>query len=101
MRRPVQNWWNVSLSALALLVLAGTYAHGDWGDHWVFIAAYVGIGIYALVTQRWLGLATCVSLVWLRADLMQGYDGFNLKLASTAFVVLLALLVRENRRDYA
>lgn len=88
---------NVTLAGLALFVFASTFTGGRWGAHWCFVAAYAAIGLYCAWKQSWIGLATCASLIVLRIDLAQHTGGWQLKLASTAFVVLLALLCRDAR----
>lgn len=89
----------VACFALALFTLASTWNHGRWGEHGVFIAAYSLLGVYCIWRRVWVSAAAMASLVWLRFDLMEGRAGWELRLASTLFVALLALLCFDRAGD--
>lgn len=95
----VCNRVNVALAALALFVFASTFSDTDWGDHWVFIAAYAAAAVYCTLRQLWIGLAASISLIVLRYFLLKGIDGLQLRLASTTFVVLFLLLCMARAGD--
>lgn len=100
MRRRI-NWYNAALAALALFVFTSTYAGGRWGRHYDFIIAYALIGIYCLAQRIWIGAAAATALVVLRFFLANDVQGYELRIASTAFVVLFALLCQQAKEQAA
>lgn len=95
------HWINVLCVALALFVLASTFADQDgrWGEHWSFVVAYGVIGFYCLMRSLWLGAVTCLSLVLLRIAIVLDGRSVGTRAASTVFVVLLFALCMEKAGD--
>lgn len=86
-------WQSAWIYVIALVVISSAFYDSPWGRHWVFIAVYALALLIAIYSQMRLTSLMLVSLIWLRYNLAEEIDGWQLKLSSAMFAVFLLFLV--------
>lgn len=89
----VRAWQAVGIYLLALIVISSAFWDTPWGKHWVFVSVYILALTVAVVSRLKLTSVMLAALIWLRYNLAEGIDGWQLKVSSAVFAVLLFALV--------